>query len=96
MLNLTYLIEDDTSWDVYKIKDKYLSSIKNLRDFQRECEVLENDIILNNKEDLTEEKYAELVEREKELRFYQASNYKLFLQTLITEREKEKVADGLL
>ena len=93
---IDYLIEDDTSWDVYKIKDKYLSSIKNLRDFQRECEVLEEDIILNNREDLTEEKYAELVEREKELRFYWASNYKLFLQTLITEREKEKVADGLL
>ena len=93
---IDYLIEDDLSWDVYPIKNEYKAMVKNLRDFQVEREIIEDEILQGIRDNLTEEEYRNLNIRDQMLRNNILSSQKLFLQALILEREKEKVADGLL
>ena len=93
---IDYLIEDDTSWNVYPKKEKYNSSVKNLETFQREREIVEDQIINGEIADLTSEEYDYWTKEEERYRLYITSSHIEFLRTLIIEKEKEKVADGLL
>lgn len=93
---IDYLIEDDTSWDVYLIKQEYKRMVNDLRVYQAENELLEDMIMQPGVEDLSPEKYEEMAKQETQLRDNINRVYQTFLQTLIEEQEKEKVADGLL
>ena len=93
---IDYLIEDDASWDVYPEKERYNTSVKNLQNFQKEREIVEDQILNGEIADLTPEEYDNWAKQEEQYRFYITSSYTKFLRTLIIEREKEKVADGLL
>ena len=93
---IDYLIEDDTSWDVYLVKQEYERILNDLRTYQAENVLLEDMIMQPDVEDLSPERYEEMAKQETQLRSNVNLAYQTFLQVLIQEQEKEKVADGLL
>lgn len=102
---IDYLIENDASWNTEPVKIIYLNKLKEFREWQNQCEIdeIELDSLIMDKTSPNYEnnykiwlyKIKVLAAQEENYREAIKNAYKVYIQTLISDQQKEAVSEVL-